>query len=88
MVKPYNDQYHEDTILRTFDENVDDNELIWHRDKTDREVSVLAGDGWKLQFENKLPEQLIKGKLYKIPAMEYHRIIKGRGDLVIKIWQH
>ena len=84
MVNPYDDQRHEDTILRTFSESVDEQELIWHRDKRTREVS---GEGWKLQMDNQLPEEMTKGKLYRIPKMEYHRIIKGTGQLVLKIWE-
>ena len=87
MVKPYDDQRHEDTILRTFSEDLNEEELIWHRDKRTREVSLIAGEGWKLQMDNKLPEELKRGKLYTIPKMEYHRLIKGTGQLVLKIWE-
>ena len=87
LVKPYDDQRHEDTILRTFSEDLNEEELIWHRDKRTREVSLIAGEGWKLQMDNKLPEELKKGKLYTIPKMEYHRLIKGTGQLVLKIWE-
>jgi len=32
-----------------------------------------------------LPIELIEGKQYHIPAMMYHRVIKGMNDLVIDI---
>ena len=35
-------------------------------------------------MDNQLPEELKKGKLYKIPKMEYHRLIKGTDKLVLK----
>lgn len=73
--------------IRTFSEDVDELELIWHRDKYKREITILEGKGWELQLDNQLPEELEKGKTYTIPAMEYHRVIKGSGDLVIKIWE-
>lgn len=73
--------------IRTFSEDVDELELIWHRDKYKREITILEGEGWELQLDNQLPEELLKGKIYTIPAMEYHRVIKGSGDLVIKIWE-
>lgn len=73
--------------IRTFSEDVDELELIWHRDKYKREITILEGKGWELQLDNQLPEELEKGKIYTIPAMEYHRVIKGSGDLVIKIWE-
>ena len=45
---------------------VNESELVWHRDKKDREVTVLDGIGWKLQFENQIPTSLEKVKLYHI----------------------
>ena len=87
MVKPYTQTYDNGFIIREFLDNVDDGELVWHRDKQTREVTVLEGTGWSLQLDNKLPKQLERGKLYKIPKMEYHRLIKGTGKLVVKIWE-
>jgi hypothetical protein len=73
--------------IRTFSEDVSEDELIWHRDKNDREIAVIEGSGWKLQMDNKLPEDLQKGKLYNINKMEFHRLIKGEDTLKIKIWE-
>ena len=70
-------------IVREFSENVESDELIWHRDKRTREVTVLEGTGWKLQMDNQLPKELIKGKLYTIPKMEYHRLIKEQTNLFL-----
>ena len=81
--KPYIDE----GDIRIFSGLVDEMELIWHRDKYDREITVLEGEGWELQMDNKLPFELMKGKIYKIPAMEFHRLLKGKGDLVLKIWE-
>ena len=71
--------------IREFDEELEDRELIWHRDAETRRVSVLSGDGWKLQLDNELPHTLKVGNHYAIPKMKYHRLIKGQGNLVIKI---
>ena len=87
MVKPYTQTYDNGFIIREFLDDVDDGELVWHRDKQTREVTVLEGTGWCLQLDNQLPKQLERGKLYKIPKMEYHRLIKGTGKLVVKIWE-
>ena len=87
MVKPYTQTYDNGVIVRQFEDDVESEELVWHRDKHTREVTVLEGDNWKIQLDNKLPEELVKGKIYKIPKMEYHRIIKGTGQLVVKIWE-
>ena len=46
MVNPYIDKYIDNKLVRYFSEDVDDNELIWHRDKKTRDVEVVSGDGW------------------------------------------
>ncbi len=38
-------------------------------------------------MDNSLPETLEEGREYHIPKMEYHRLIKGTGKLVVKIWE-
>lgn len=73
------------TFLREFKENVDSSELIWHLDKEDRIVVPIKSNGWKLQLDNELPKMLEEGKEYFIPKMTYHRVIKGRGNLKIKL---
>ena len=74
-------------MIREFLDDVNDGELVWHRDKHTREVTVVEGTGWSLQLDNQLPKQLERGRLYTIPKMEYHRLIKGTGKLVVKIWE-
>lgn len=88
MVKPYTDIFSsdKDERIRTFEEVINECDLIWHRDECNRQVTVLEGDGWKLQLDNRLPIVMEKGRLYHIPKMVYHRIIKGKGDLRLKIW--
>lgn len=87
MVKPYTESYDNGLIIREFKEDVDSEELVWHRDKRTREITILEGRGWQLQLDNQLPQELKQGKLYIIPEMEYHRLIKGTGKLVVKIWE-
>ena len=36
-------------------------------------------------MDNRLPEELEKGNNYYIPKMEYHRLIKGKGSLLLQI---
>jgi hypothetical protein len=74
-----------DVVLREFKENVNPEELIWHQDREDRKVKVIKSNNWKLQMDNELPVTLEVGKTYYIPAYEYHRVIKGTGDLVVEI---
>lgn len=81
MVNPYDDI----GSVRVFSENVLEEELVWHRDRADRVVTVLEGSGWKFQRDNELPFELHPGDMFFIEAFEYHRIIKGNNELKIKI---
>ena len=83
--KPYSEVLENDYIIREFSSDVNESELIWHRDKKTRKVTILQGEGWKIQMDNSLPETLEEGREYHIPKMEYHRLIKGTGNLLIQI---
>ena len=72
-------------LIREFSKDVDSSELSWHRDREDREVCVQSGYGWQLQLENSVPKRLTPGEMYFIPKNTYHRVIKGRSDLVVEI---
>jgi hypothetical protein len=80
---PFKEYIKEDYIIREFNSNVDESLLVWHRDYQDRLISVIDETNWKIQLENKLPE-IIKEDIF-IPKGVYHRIIKGKGDLKIKV---
>ena len=69
--------------LREFEESVDIDDLEWHRDREDRIVEVIGDTDWKLQMDNELPKVMM-GKLF-IPKEVWHRIIKGNGDLKVRI---
>jgi len=83
--KPYEDYVGSDYFLRVFYPNIEESELVWHRDINDREIEVVSGVGWKLQMDNELPFDLEEGMIYNINKMEYHRLLKGKGTLRIKI---
>ena len=79
--KPYED----DGNIRTFYSNVDSDDLVWHRDLEDRKVTVLEGEGWQFQFNGSLPIELVEDRTFMIPRDMYHRIIKGKTKLVLRI---
>jgi hypothetical protein len=56
---------------------------MWHRDREDRIISPLAPTDWKFQMDNELPVPL-EGEIF-IPKGVFHRVIKGTGDLKIKL---
>ena len=82
---PYNEEINENVRVRVFSESIEDEELKWHRDRQDRLVEVIDSKGWELQFDDELPVKLKKGMNIIIPEGVYHRVIKGDGDLKIKI---
>lgn len=84
--KPYlENMVSEGVKFRTFDVDVDTDELKWHRDRQDRLVEVIEGENWGLQFDNELPINLVSGQSYIIPEGMYHRVIKGDSELKVKI---
>ena len=90
MSKPYKDMMiSENKRIRLFEAaNIDKSDLEWHRDKESRLVEVIEANGWKFQFDDKLPVALNEGDRLFIPKEEFHRTIKGHGDLVIRITEN
>lgn len=72
-------------LFRTFNSDVDSHELVWHKDRKDREVLIIESNGWKFQMDNELPVELKKGDVLFIPKDTYHRVIKGLDNLQIRI---
>jgi hypothetical protein len=84
MTLPFKEEkISENIFIRTFYQNVDSGELHWHRDYENRIIESIGETDWKFQFDNELPIN-IKGEIF-IPRGVYHRIIKGTGDLKIKL---
>ena len=77
--------YIEDGEQRIFSVEHAKEEFVWHRDREKRRVTVLEGEGWQFQFEMKLPMLLREEQIFEIPKMMYHRLIKGKTDLVLRI---
>lgn len=75
-------------IIREFSGDALNEELIWHRDKRDREVEILEVGKWKFQRDNELPVRLSVGDKIFISAYEYHRVIKEQGQLKVRIKEY
>jgi hypothetical protein len=84
--KPYSEQEQDGYLIREFSQDTPSFEFVWHRDKQDRVVQATEDTDWQFQLDNEFPVRLTKDKLF-IPKETYHRVIKGTGDLVVKIWQ-
>lgn len=81
---PYKDNWISETqSIREFRYDLHDEELKWHFDDEDRTIVPLIENDWKFQFDNQLPIN-IKEKI-TIKKGEWHRLIKGSGDLRLLI---
>jgi hypothetical protein len=88
-MRPYTDlEVTDKYIIREFTENIDPIELMWHRDDEDRTVEPLCPSDWQFQRDNEMPILLKEGERIFIKKHEWHRVIKGSGDLLIKIYKH
>ena len=88
MARPYNEIINEKEgcVLREFSHDTPSFEFVWHRDKEDRYIEATHNTDWKFQLDNEFPQELTKNKLF-IPKETYHRLIKGTGDLELKIYK-
>ena len=86
MSKPYTDiEITDKYIIREFNENIDPIELLWHRDDESRTIEILGETDWKVQLDNELPTSL--NQPIFIPRHHWHRVIKGNGNLRLKIYK-
>lgn len=84
MELPFKEQKIEENIfIREFSQDTDSSDFLWHRDREDRIIEPLEETDWLFQLDDELPKK-IEGKIF-IPKEIFHRIIKGRGDLKIKL---
>ena len=74
--------------IRRFSSEVNESEMVWHRDREDRLVKIVESKGWKIQFDNKVPVEMKEGDCFFIEAYSWHRVIKGGGALVVEITKH
>jgi hypothetical protein len=70
-------------FIRVFSNDTDSGEMVWHRDREDRIIESIGETDWLIQIDNELPKE-INEKVF-VPMGVYHRLIKGTGDLKIKL---
>ncbi len=84
MILPFQEtKLGNNVFIREFSNDTDSGEFMWHRDREDRIIESIDETDWLVQIDNELPKQ-IKGEVF-IPMGAYHRLIKGSGDLKIKL---
>ena len=87
-MKPYIEEHYEkhgtkeSYKIRTFKDECDS---IWFKEEDTQRVRVFSGHGWRLQIGDTQPILLEQGEKYNIPKNRFHRIIKGEGNLVIRL---
>jgi hypothetical protein len=81
-MKPYTEEIKDGYVIREFSEETSAFEFVWHRDKEDRLVEALHDTDWKFQLDNEVPKKI---ESVFIPKETYHRLIKGTGNLKVKI---
>jgi hypothetical protein len=86
MNRPYTESVTKDYVIREFSSNTSTFEFVWHRDKEDRVVQAMHETDWKFQLDNEVPQLLSENKLF-IPKETYHRLVKGTGNLKVKIYK-
>ena len=73
----------ENVFIRTFYNNIESGDLVWHRDREDRVIESIGKTNWTIQLDNQLPKEINSPTF--IPMGVYHRLIKGDGDLKLKL---
>lgn len=86
MVGPYTQStLGSNKFCRTFSDSVAEDSLVWHRDECDRCMKVLEVGEWYFQRDNIMPLKLDVNDELDIGKMEYHRLIKSSGKLIVEI---
>jgi hypothetical protein len=84
MELPFKEEIISDNVfIREFKQDTDSGDFMWHRDREDRIVESIGDTDWMIQLDEELPK-VIQGEVF-IPMGVYHRVIKGTGDLKIKL---
>ena len=84
--RPYSEKEQDGYVIREFSQDTPSVEFVWHRDKEDRVVQAMHDTDWKFQLDNDIPRILTESELF-IPKETYHRLIKGTGNLKVKIYE-
>jgi hypothetical protein len=82
---PFHQEIIDGKIKRIFSPDVDSEELKWHQDLKDRKVTIIEDGGWKFQMEDSLPNNLKIAEQIFIPKFVWHRVIKGKENLIVEI---
>ena len=88
MNTPYKDIYAEEYFIREFNESGPEEEFVWHRDRANRTIVAKEGEEWFIQMDNEMPKVIEIDKPFYIREGVFHRILKGKGNLKLQIWEN
>jgi hypothetical protein len=80
---PFKEEIKNSWYYRKFSKNLLNEELKWHWDNEDRLVVPLNENDWLIQLDDELPQEFNKPIFIK--KNRIHRVIKGTGDLELKL---
>ena len=80
---PFKEEIKNSWYHRTFSGNLLEDELKWHWDDEDRLVVPIHENDWMIQLDDELPKKINESIFIEKGMM--HRLIKGTGDLELKI---
>jgi hypothetical protein len=80
---PFKEEIKNSWYYRKFSKNLLNEELKWHWDDEDRLVVPLNENDWLIQLDDELPQEF--NKPIFIEKNRIHRVIKGTGDLELKL---
>lgn len=84
MILPFQETKLDNNVfIREFYQDTDSGDYLWHRDRENRIIESIGDTDWMIQLDDELPK-VIQGEVF-IPMGVYHRVIKGTGDLKIKL---
>lgn len=88
-MRPYKEVLENNISYRVFTQSTPEEEFVWHRDQEDRSINLLQEEtDWMFQYDNELPIKITSGSTLFVPKDMYHRLIKGTGDLHLKITKY
>lgn len=84
---PFDEKKDGKFVVRNFSNSLNENELVWHRDKEDRIIFPLHESDWQIQIDNEIPQNLTPENPIFIESEKFHRLIKGSGNLEVKVYK-
>ena len=84
---PFKEKIDGDFVVRKFSDLLKEGELVWHRDIEDRIIFPLHESDWKIQIDNEIPQPLNVDNPVFIKSEQFHRLIKGTGELEVKVYK-